>query len=267
MTTTAVTTAPKTTRSAPRSLAALTANYAINDTLVAFRNVAFISFTVALPIVMFLVFRMMFANQDFANSDVYASLMVNMAAYGSFAAAINAGAQIQLERASGWMRQLVVTGLPPQAFVAGKAISAMLVVLPAIICTFIVGRLAGGIDEPLWAWLASGALLWVAMVPFVVIGLALGVWLSASAVQPVATLLMLGMAMLGGLWWPLDGMPEIVGQIGRNLPTYWLGDLGRAPFIGESLPFRAAVVLLVWTAAAAGLAALGFRRAARVSKR
>ena len=75
------------------------------------------------------------------------------------------------------------------------------------------------------------------------------------------------MAMLGGLLWPLDGMPEIVGQIGRNLPTYWLGDLGRAPFIGESLPFRAAVVLLVWTAAAAGLAALGFRRAARVSKR
>ena len=71
MTTTAVTTAPKTTRSAPRSLAALTANYAINDTLVAFRNVAFISFTVALPIVMFLVFRMMFANQDFANSDVH----------------------------------------------------------------------------------------------------------------------------------------------------------------------------------------------------
>ena len=38
MTTTAVTTAPNETRSAPRSLAALTANYAINDTLVRYRR-------------------------------------------------------------------------------------------------------------------------------------------------------------------------------------------------------------------------------------
>lgn len=250
-----------------RPTAGVTAAYAAHDLGVTLRNVSFVVFTIALPMAMFVMFRMMFDGQSFANSQVYASLMVNIASYGGFAAAMNAGARIQLERQSGWMRQLTAAGLPPRAFVTGKAVSALLVVLPAIIGTFAVGAAWGGITEPVSAWLASAALIWASMAPFVLLGLLIGLWMPVSAVYPVVTVAMMTLAMLGGLWWPSDALPAAVQTIGEFLPTYWLGELARAPFMGDPLPIRAVAVLGAWTLVTLVGAALGFRRAARTSKR
>ena len=66
-----------------------------------------------------------------------AMIMISMAAYGSLGAAMGGGAQLALERRSGWFRQLSITALPPRAFLWAKAAVIMLVVLPALVLVFL----------------------------------------------------------------------------------------------------------------------------------
>ena len=75
-------------------------------------------------------------------------IMVSMAAYGSLGAAMSGGAQLALERRSGWFRQLSITALPPRSFLWAKAAVIMLIVLPALLLVFAAGYVVGGVRAP-----------------------------------------------------------------------------------------------------------------------
>ena len=78
-----------------------------------FRNTRFVIFTLALPLVMYLLFNGLYGQQQDAASGISVSayLMVSMAAYGGLGAAINAGARVAIERQTGWNRQLRLSAL------------------------------------------------------------------------------------------------------------------------------------------------------------
>ena len=101
------------------------------------------------------------------------------------------GAQLALERRSGWFRQLSITALPPRAFLWAKAAVIMLVVLPALVLVFMAGFVIGGVRAPVGAWLASLALMWLALIPMTILGIVVGLWVKGDAVQGLTTLLLL----------------------------------------------------------------------------
>ena len=131
--------APARAVAAPRTVpqALRTARYALATTRTTLRNGMFVFFTVALPVLMFLMFNQIFGQEmsGEAGQTVGTFIMVRMAAYGGLGAAINAGAIIQIERTNGWLRQLMVAGLQPRSFVTGKLVAAMVVVLPCSGCS------------------------------------------------------------------------------------------------------------------------------------
>ena len=75
------------------------------------KNWSFVLFAVGMPVVLYLVFSQIFAG-DGDGYDWSAMIMVSMAAYGSLGAAMGGGAQLAVERRSGWFRQLTITALP-----------------------------------------------------------------------------------------------------------------------------------------------------------
>jgi ABC-2 type transport system permease protein len=191
-----------------------------------------------------------------------------MAAYGSLGAAMGGGAQLALERRSGWFRQLSLTALPPRAFLWAKAAVIMLVVLPALVLVFAAGFVVGGVRAPVGAWLVSLVLMWLALIPMTILGVVVGLWVKGDAVQGLTTLLLLVLSMLGGLWFPVQIMPSVMQTIAHTLPSYWLAELGRWSFLpGAAFPWAGVAVLLVWSIVLTGLGALGYRRATADSKR
>ena len=76
-------------------------------------------------------------------------IMVSMAAYGSLGAAMSGGAQLAVERRSGWFRQLSITALPPRVFLWAKAAVIMLIVLPALVLVFAAGAVSAA-SAPRW---------------------------------------------------------------------------------------------------------------------
>ena len=244
-------------------------HYTLRSAQLTAHNLSFVFFTVALPVLLYLVFNQIFGGEDVGvGVDYSAMIMVNMAAYGAMGAAMNGGSQLAVERRSGWFRQLSITALPPRAFLWARAVVMMLVVLPALLLVFAAGFVVGGVRAPLTTWLVSLALLWLALIPHAVLGLVIGLWVKADAVPGVTTLLLLLTAMLGGLWFPVQLMPGVMKTIAYTLPSYWLAELGRYPFLpGADFPWPGMVVLAAWCAGLTVLGALGYRRATATSKR
>ncbi len=259
------------TLAGPRTVPQLvrTARYAVATTRTTLRNGMFVFFTIALPVLMFLMFNQIYGTQASgeAGQSVGTFIMVNMAAYGGLGAAINAGAIIQTERSNGWLRQLMVAGLMPRSFVAGKLVAAMVVVLPALLGVFLAGILLAGIDLSALELTRSLLTLWVGMVPLVLLGLAVGLALKPSAVGPVTTIGMMMLALVGGLWFPFEMFPDWLQSVSLYTPTYWLGQLGAWGIIGEDLSVRGVVTLAAWAVGLALVCALLLRRAARGASR
>ncbi|WP_158892759.1 ABC transporter permease [Amycolatopsis anabasis] len=228
-----------------------------------FRSVRFVFFGVAFPVLMFLLQANVFVKStDPGYAVIVPILMVNMMAFGVLAGAMSNGAKLAIERASGWQRQLRLTPLSGAGYLGGKAISGMLVGLPALLVVPLVGVVVMNVhlDASSWVRIILGS--WLGAIPFVLLGLLLGQFGTPDSMQPVNMLVMMGMGFLGGLWIPIDGMPSWMHDISQLLPSYWLTQLGRGALTtDQSVSFGSAVAVLgAWTVVLGALVIRRYRK-------
>lgn len=241
----------------------MTLSYALITTRTTFRNVQFITFTVALPVVMFLLFNDLYGSQVSGGMNVGAYLMVSMASYGGIGATISAGARIALERQTGWNRQLRLSALTPRGYVVAKAAVSLLVALPAIVLVFITGAAFGSADLTAGQWLESGLALWLALIPFGVLGLVIGFVATVDSAQPLSMLTYMALAILGGLWFPVEQFPAFLQHLAKALPSYWAADIARQLLAHGTIPLTGVAVLAGWTIGLSAIAWAGYRRSGR----
>ena len=214
----------------------------------------------------YLFFSSIYGDQALGSTSVAALMMVSMAAYGGLGAAMSAGNSLQAERSTGWFRQLMITPLTPAQFLTAKASVAVVVIVPALAAVFIAGAIRGVRLDPA-AWALSLALLLVALVPMILLGLAIGMFLDARASSAATTVVLLLLSMVGGLMVPLEFMPDAFQAFGRTLPSYWIGQIGQWPIVGGDFPIAGVGVLAAWTVVLGIVCAVGYRRAVRSSRR
>jgi ABC-2 type transport system permease protein len=104
--------------------------------------------------------------------------------------------------------------------------------------------------------------VWLAVIPFALIGLLIGQVGTPDSMQPIMSLTMMTMSMLGGIFIPIDSMPAWLSNISHVLPSYWLGQVGRGAVTSElSVNLgQAVLVLAIWTAAVGLGVARRYRR-------
>lgn len=238
-------------------------SYFVNSLVLALTNWAFLGFIIALPVLMYLFFSAIYGGEG---PDVESHMMVTMATYGGLGSAISAGTQIQAERSTGWFRQLMLTALTPLQLFVTRFLVAVVVIVPPVVVVLVAGAFRG-VDLPLSTWAAMLVISLIVLLPFVMMGLALGLWFKASTAQAASIFLMLGMAMLGGLWVPLELMPDFLTPFGRMLPSYWAAELTLLPLEGGPVPVQGVLVVVGWTVGLLVLGLLGYRRAMRNSRR
>ncbi len=239
----------------------MTVGYAFLSTRLVFRNVRFLVLTVALPLLLFLLYANLYQGQDAGSGlTVVAYLMVSMASFGCIGAAINTGARIAIERQVGWNRQLRLTALPGHSYLVAKAIVSMLVTLPALLLVFLAGATVGGVELSAAQWLETGVAVWLGLIPFAVLGLVIGFAGTVDTVQPISMITYLGLSILGGLWFPVEAFPTFLQDVARVTPSYWLGELGRDVLAGNGVPMTAVLVLATWTVVLGVVGVWSYRR-------
>lgn len=224
------------------------------------RGARFMIFTVVFPVVLYLIDTNLFAADAATYPDgtpVAASLMVRMAAFGAMSAALFTGARVALERGTGWQRQLLLTPMSGPSYLLSKGLVSMLVGLPTILLVCLVGAVGEGVrlSAGQWAQILLG--VWLGMIPIVLLGLMIGLVATKDSMQPITSVVMMLLGLIGGLWIPSNIVPAGFQSVMKVFPTYWLGQIGDAALQHSSAIGTAVLVLAIWSAA---LALAGARR-------
>jgi ABC-2 type transport system permease protein len=210
------------------------------------RNRRTLAFTLIMPGVFFLIFGLPQGDQRLDNGrPVTAYIMISLAVYAAMVATTSAGGAVATERALGWSRQLRLTPLRPAAYVATKLVTAMTLGLLAVAVEFAVGA-AAGVRIPAYVWLLSGLAAWIGSLVFAAFGLFIGYLVPAENVMQFIGPILAVLAMFGGLFVPVEVLPEVLQQVATFTPVYGMGVLARAPLTGDGVSMAAVANLVVW---------------------
>lgn len=231
------------------------------------RNRRGLFFTVLFPILMFFMIGYPLRTEPLTDTpiadgglSVAAYIMVSMAMYGAMMSATQTGASVAVERAQGWSRQLRLTPLNPVVNIIIKMIAGMAFGLLAVVATFIVGGFSGISLTPV-EWIVTGAASWLlAGAVFTSLGLMVGYLMPGENAPQVTSLAIVLLAFLGGLFYPIDSMPDILQTIAHYTPVYGISQLARAPLTGNSFDIWWLVNAVVWLVLFAAGTVWAFRR-------
>jgi ABC-2 type transport system permease protein len=193
--------------------------------------------------------------------DAAAYAMVSMATYGAMGGALFVGGAIALERGNGWLRQLAVTPLPAHGYVTAKLVSAAAGVLPSIVAVLAAGALLSGVRLPAGTWAALVPLIWVGVLPFAALGVAFGYTLKGQAASVAMIAVYFALSVLGGLWLPVETMPDGMRTLAEYSPAYQAGSMGWRALAGQPPEGVSLAVLAGWTLLFAALGLWRYRRA------
>ena len=240
------------------------------------REPANLFFVIAFPLAMYLVFGRLNASAGdygpYAHGNVSASVMLAMASFSACLGATSASAAAAVEQSAGWARQMAVTGQGLRGYLVVKTGTAVGTAALPVTVVLTAGALTDSQMEG-WAWAASPLICLIGVLPFVLWGLAAGMWLPSSASIGIATSLVSLFAFIGNTFMPLN---HTLLTISRFTPMYGATALARWP-LGEGwvyVPDRQGGVhdplwmplanLVAWTLIF-GLLVIGARR--RVTRR
>ncbi len=226
------------------------------------RNARSLIFTFAVPVAMLLIFGSTYGAQydSAAHLQWIIVTTVQMGAYGAMMAALAQAFTIVNERSVGWNRQLRITPLSGTGYMITKVSSALAVGLLSIIVVFAVSIIVLHAHLSVQGWVMAGLGLWAGIIPFALIAILIGQFAKPSFAQPLFMVTFLGLAILGGLWVPLDILPQWVGNVAQAAPSYWLNKLGQ---MGAGLTGNIGtptIVLGAWSLVLAALITWRYRR-------
>lgn len=225
------------------------------------RNRRFLIFSFGFPLVLyFLIASPNRHESSLGGTGISAPLyyMIGLAAFGSMNAMLATGARIAAERTTGWNRQLRITPLSTRAYFRAKVVTSYVVALASLLLLFLAGTTLG-VRLPAHTWLHMTLLMLIGLIPFAVIGIAIGHLVAADSIGPVIGGCVALFAFVGGVWFPITG-GGVLHQIAEALPSYWLVQASHLAIGGGGWTARAWIVLAVWTVVFAQIARRAYRR-------
>jgi ABC-2 type transport system permease protein len=221
------------------------------------RNKRFLFFTLLYPVGMYLMFVSIWGTSDpLPGLSARTYFMVSMATFGTVGAALGTAIRISPERKSGWTRQLRLTALPGWGYVTAKIMASSTATLLAILAVFATG-MAEGVKLSATEWLGLVAAIWIGSFVFSALGVALGYAAAPDSVQPIMMVCYMGLAILGGTWFPLTGSMKSIGQY---TPVGLYNELGKVVETGATVHLGPVVDLGAYLVAFAALAAWLYQR-------
>jgi ABC-2 type transport system permease protein len=211
--------------------------------------------TLALPALFFTFFALPRAH---GRADV---LVASFVAYAVLSVAFfQFGVGIAADRARPWERFVRTLPVGPGSRLLGRVMSAAVFAAAAVAAVLAVAIPTTHPGLSLHEWLRLAIALVVGSIPFTLLGIALGYWLPPRSALPVANILYLSLAYVGGLWTGPRGLPRVVEETGRALPTRQWGDVLWPAATGAPWQPEHWAALAAYTALFAAVAAWGYRR-------
>ena len=189
-------------------------------TLTLARHPSFVVPTLAFPALFFL----FFASPASGAAATYA--LCSFAAFAALGVAFfQFGVGIAVERVSPWELYLRTLPVSAASRVVARLLSAALFAAAAATIVVLVALLTTDAALTASGWVELVLVLGAGIVPFALLGIALGYWATPRGALPLANIVYLGLSYGGGLWIRPGRLPAPVEAIAPFLPTRHLASL------------------------------------------
>lgn len=162
------------------------------------------------------------------------------------------------DRRNGVLRLLATTPLGRGGLLAGKALAVLAVAALQVVVVGVVGLALGWRPDPAGIPGALLALL-LGVAAFTALALLLAGTLRAEAVLAVANLLLVVLAVVGGLVLPVSDLPGWWASVAEWLPPGALGEALRSSLVDGAFPVAHLAALAAWGLALAAAVRRWFR--------
>ena len=194
--------------------------YTYCELLKLLRQPPIIIFGIGFPTAFFALFGLGIA------ADYKVAVMASYGAYAAFVVPFSAFSNsIALERGMNWNKLLRTTPLNATLYLGAKTITILLVGMLSMLVLFLFAVSVGQVSLSVLTWLQLMGALTLGMLPFIVMGLFLGLVAGPTSATIVSTIVFLFLSFTSGLFVPLLFLPKFMANIAPFLPTYHLGQL------------------------------------------
>ncbi|NJP88084.1 ABC transporter permease [Nonomuraea sp. FMUSA5-5] len=210
------------------------------------------------PAISFVAFVVPFAGDDPRAATMAAGSMIF---FGAMAGAlINLSITVAQDREQPWNPYLRTLPAGPLPRFAGRILATLAGTLVSVVPVLLLAvLLTEATTTPPRLLLGLGALL-AGVVPFMLMGLLIGLVMAARAAIAVSQVLFFPMAIVGGLLLPPRMLPGFVEVVSPYVPTRGVAELLWAVTAGTTPDAVAIVSLAGWTVVLAVAAAWAYRR-------
>jgi ABC-2 type transport system permease protein len=201
-----------------------------------FRQRDLVVFTFALPVILLVIFGQIFhGNIGHTGISFRQYFAAGIIATGIMSVTfVNLGVAIAIERDSGALKRLAGTPMPPAAYFAGKAISALVIAALEVVVVVGAGVALLGLRLPDSAgqWLTFGWVFLLAVVTCSLLGIAVSsVPRSAQSASAVINLPYLVLSFISGVYFVFSSLPQSLQHLAALFPLKWMCQGLRSVFL------------------------------------
>ena len=191
-----------------------------------FRTKPFTLATIGFPVMFYVLFGI--ANKHVTSGNIALSkyMLGGYAVFGLIGAALfGIGVGMSSERAMGWLELKRASPMPPMAYLAAKATTAIAFGLIITSVLAGVGIAFGGVSLSLAEYGHMLSIAAVGAVPFSALGMFLGMVMPSNAAAGIVNLIYLPLSFCSGLWVPIMFLPKMLQKVAVVSPVYHLAQL------------------------------------------
>lgn len=239
-----------------------------------FRNVQSLVFTLALPVILLVIFGSIFSGKiEGTSTDFKQYFVAGIIAAGVMSTAFTGLAiNVALEREQGLIRRLASSPMPKAAYFIGKVVLVAVTSLLETIILVSIGVAAFGLELPTDTqhWVTFAWVLGLGTAACALCGLAYTALIpSASTASAIVTPPFLVLQFISGVFYPFNQLPSWMQSVAEFFPLKWMTQGFRYVFLPEDFQVvepgghwnltSVAVVLAIWVAVAGFLTMVTFR--------
>ena len=141
------------------------------------RDPRYVVLALVAPVGFYLLFSTLFGGPSAGPNAVYVQvgLMVSMSVFGAMWAVLTAtGPRIAQDRSVGWLRQTRLLPVEQSSLLLARLLAALVLVGPTLGLVMLTARISHNVSLDAGQWIALIAVLWVAIIPVAIMGVAIG---------------------------------------------------------------------------------------------
>ncbi|WP_391558708.1 ABC transporter permease [Robertmurraya sp.] len=200
------------------------------------RNKYFLFWSLVMPIIFYYIFTNVVNTNPEDPSAWDAHYLMSMTVFSVMGSSImTLGIRMVQERAEGWSKYIRMTPLSESVYFAAQMVGQTFIHVLSITVIFASGAIINGVSLSALEWIASGLWILFGSLPFLAIGTLIGLMKKVETAAGISNVLYMVLAVTGGMWMPLEIMPEMMQTIGKSLPAFHFGS-GAWEIVQDEMP-------------------------------